>query len=54
MVLRRELPESLRISMELWTGCIAGVLLERAYVAMLERAGLTDVTVEPTRVYPYH
>jgi SAM-dependent methyltransferase len=51
VVLRRELPESLRGSMELWTGCIAGALLEAEYVRGLERAGFVDVSVEPTRTF---
>jgi SAM-dependent methyltransferase len=51
VVMRRELPESVRGSMELWTGCVAGALLEKDYVRGLERAGFVDVTVEPTRVF---
>jgi SAM-dependent methyltransferase len=51
VVLRRELPESVRGSMELWTGCVAGALLERDYVRGLEHAGFVDVSVEPTRVF---
>jgi SAM-dependent methyltransferase len=51
VVLRRELPESLRDSMELWTGCVAGALLEREYVRGLEQAGFVDVSVEPTRTF---
>src|SRR5450631_4271306 len=31
IVVRRELPESVRKSMELWTGCVAGALLETEY-----------------------
>jgi len=34
-VLRRELPESARKSMTLWTGCVAGALVESEYVAKL-------------------
>jgi hypothetical protein len=37
--------------MELWTGCIAGALLEAEYVAKLRAAGFTDIEVEPTRIY---
>ena len=37
--------------MELWTGCIAGALLESEYVAKLRAAGFTDIAVEPTRIY---
>ncbi|MFI5298800.1 MAG: arsenite methyltransferase, partial [Polyangiales bacterium] len=51
IVLRRELPEGARKSMELWTGCIAGALVEADYVARLQRAGFVDVSIEPTRIY---
>lgn len=51
VVWTRELPESARNSVGLWTGCISGALRERDYVAGLERAGFVDVSVEPTRVF---
>lgn len=51
IVLRRELPPAVRASMELWTGCVAGALLEREYKAELERAGFVDVDVHATRVF---
>ncbi len=51
VVLRQELPEAMRGSMELWTGCVAGALLEQDYVRGLERAGFVYVSVEPTRVF---
>jgi ubiquinone/menaquinone biosynthesis C-methylase UbiE len=51
IVVRRELPESVQKSMNLWTGCVAGALLEREYVAKLRAAGFEDIEVEPTRVY---
>jgi arsenite methyltransferase len=51
IVIRRELPEAVRRSMELWTGCVAGALLETEYVAKLRDAGFTDIQVEPTRIY---
>ena len=51
VVLRRELPEALRSSVELWTGCVAGALVEQEYVRGLERAGFVDVSVEPTRTF---
>ncbi|MEO6950415.1 MAG: arsenite methyltransferase [Polyangia bacterium] len=51
IVIRRELPATVKKSMELWTGCIAGALLESEYVAKLEAAGFTGITVEPTRIY---
>jgi arsenite methyltransferase len=54
IVLRRELPESARKSMTLWTGCVAGALVESDYVGKLHRAGFRDVTVEATRIYDKH
>ena len=51
IVLRRELPEAAKKSLELWTGCVAGALQESEYVAKLRAAGFTDVEVEPTRIY---
>jgi arsenite methyltransferase len=51
IVLRKPLPDAARESMELWTGCIAGALLDSDYEAKLRAAGFTDVGIEPTRVY---
>ncbi len=51
IVVRRELPDPVKKSMELWSGCIAGALLEADYVAKLRAAGFTDVEIEPTRIY---
>ena len=51
IVIRRELPEAAKKSMQLWTGCIAGALLESEYVDKLRAAGFLDVEVEPTRIY---
>src|SRR5215472_19113143 len=51
IVLQRPLPESARSSMELWTGCVAGALLDSEYEAKLQSAGFADVGIEPTRKY---
>lgn len=51
IVLRRELPEALRRSIALWTGCVAGALVESEYRELLARAGFESIGVEPTRVY---
>jgi SAM-dependent methyltransferase len=51
IVLRKPLPEAAQKSMELWTGCIAGALLDKDYEAKLRAAGFTDIGIEPTRVY---
>jgi len=51
VVTRGAVPESVRQSMLLWVGCIAGALEEQDYRAKLTAAGFGDVSVEPTRVY---
>src|SRR5512147_1742043 len=42
IVVRRELPDPVKKSMELWSGCIAGALLESEYVTKLQDAGFID------------
>ena len=51
IVIRRELPDSVRQSMNLWTGCVAGALMESDYIDKLKLAGFIDIDVEPTRIY---
>jgi ubiquinone/menaquinone biosynthesis C-methylase UbiE len=51
IVLRRELPPAAKRSMELWTGCVAGALLESDYVQKLRAAGFSEIEIEPTRIY---
>jgi SAM-dependent methyltransferase len=51
VVARGEVPEAVRQSMMLWVGCIAGALEENDYTARLAKAGFTDISVEPTRIY---
>jgi arsenite methyltransferase len=51
VVVRGEVPEDVRRSMELWVGCIAGALEETDYAAKLRAAGFEQVDIEPWRVY---
>jgi arsenite methyltransferase len=51
VVVRGEVPEEIRRSMELWVGCIAGALEERTYQEKLANAGFEGVGLEPTRTY---
>ncbi len=51
VVVRGSVPETVRKSMLLWVGCIAGALEESEYIAKLQAAGFEEATVEPTRVY---
>jgi SAM-dependent methyltransferase len=51
VVLRRQLPEALQKSLNLWTGCVAGALVESDYADKLRAAGFVDVSIEATRVY---
>src|SRR5271166_1166428 len=51
VVVRGEVPAEIRRSIELWIGCVAGALEERDYAAKLSKAGFSEVSIEPTRVY---
>jgi SAM-dependent methyltransferase len=51
VVVRGEVPEAIRRSMELWAGCVAGALSEADYRAKLAAAGFTGIDIEVTRVY---
>jgi SAM-dependent methyltransferase len=51
IVVLESLPEIARRAMRLWTGCVAGALLDTEYVAKLTAAGFTDAHVEVTRAF---
>jgi arsenite methyltransferase len=51
VVVRGEVHESVRRSMLLWVGCIAGALKETEYQDKLASAGFAAISLEPTRVY---
>jgi SAM-dependent methyltransferase len=51
VVMRAEMPDEIRGSMEAWVGCVAGALLETEYVEKLTRAGFEAAAVEPWRLY---
>jgi len=51
VVVRGEVPEQVRRSMEMWVGCIAGALGDVEYSSKLGQAGFESIEIEPTRVY---
>ena len=51
VVVRGEVPEKIRKSMELWVGCVAGALSDKEYQQKLAAAGFESVDIEATRVY---
>ena len=51
VVVREGLPEPVRESMALWTGCVAGALEEREFLGLLAATGFEQASIEPTRVY---
>ena len=51
IVLQKELPESVQRSVSLWTGCVAGALVQADYQAKLEAAGFAGVSFEITRCF---
>ena len=51
VVVRGEVPDEVRRSMELWIGCVAGALEEQEFKSLLSGSGFIGVSIEPTRVY---
>jgi arsenite methyltransferase len=51
VVVRGEMPEALRRSVELWIGCVAGALEEAEYGRLLAEVGFEQIEIEPTRIY---
>ena len=51
VVVRGEVPEAVRRSIELWIGCVAGALEEEEFKSLLRATGFTAVDIEPTRIY---
>jgi N-acetylglutamate synthase-like GNAT family acetyltransferase len=51
VIVRATLPNAVRQSMPLWTGCVAGALEEYEALALLAATGFAMPTIEPTRMY---
>jgi SAM-dependent methyltransferase len=51
VVVRGEVPDDVRKNVELWIGCLAGAMEEKEFEARLKKAGFTDVSITPTRIY---
>jgi len=51
VVTRAGLPDVVKESMALWTGCVAGALEESEFIALLEAVGFENASIEPTRIY---
>jgi arsenite methyltransferase len=51
VVVRGEVPATVKRSMELWIGCVAGALEEQEFLGLLREVGFAKPSIEPTRVY---
>jgi arsenite methyltransferase len=51
VIVREGLPQAVKESMALWTGCVAGALEEKEFVSLLAAVGFENPSIEPTRVY---
>jgi len=51
VVLTRPLPPLAQQVVALWTGCVAGALVDQDYLQALTRAGFVEPSVEVTRRY---
>ena len=51
VIVREGLPEPVRQSMALWTGCVSGALHHDEFVMLLTEVGFHGPSIEPTREY---
>ena len=51
VIVREGLPEPVKASMAMWTGCVGGALEEQEFISLLTAAGFESPSIEPTRVY---
>jgi len=51
VIVRGELPEAVRESMALWTGCVAGALGDEEFLSLLRDVGFENPSIEVTRSY---
>lgn len=51
IVVRGHVPATVRNSVELWIGCLAGALEEQEFIRLLRETGFADASIEPTRIY---
>ncbi|MBF0530109.1 MAG: arsenite methyltransferase [Deltaproteobacteria bacterium] len=51
VVVLGDVPPSIKKSMELWAGCIAGALSDYEYIDKLRQAGFGNIEIEVTRSY---
>ena len=51
VIVREGLPDPIKESMALWTGCVAGALEEQEFLDLLTAVGFDQPSIEPTRVY---
>ena len=51
VIVRGGLPDAVKSSMALWTGCVAGALEEEEFLSLLSDVGFENPSIEPTRVY---
>jgi SAM-dependent methyltransferase len=42
-----ELPEEVRSSLSAWAGCVAGAVVAKEYIAMMEAVGFADISINP-------
>ena len=51
VITRAGLPQPVKESMALWTGCVAGALEEQEFLDLLTEVGFEHPSIEPTRIY---
>lgn len=52
IVLLRDLPEAIRLSLPAYVACVAGALNKEEYLALIKKAGFADIRVLEENVFP--
>ncbi|WP_026884730.1 arsenite methyltransferase [Clostridium akagii] len=51
VVMLKDIPESIKQSVEMWVGCIAGALPVKEYNRILAKIGFKDIEITPVNIY---
>ena len=51
VVMLKDIPESIKQSVEMWVGCIAGALAVKDYERILTKVGFKNIEITPVNIY---
>ncbi|SMC25511.1 Methyltransferase domain-containing protein [Clostridium acidisoli DSM 12555] len=51
IVILKDIPDSIKQSVEMWVGCIAGALPVKEYAEILKKVGFSKIEITPVNIY---